>query len=254
MNDIDCISFNELMKNIINKPIEQINSYFDELMDKTYKKYDVIVVDEAQDFSMDEALAIRQMLRDDKDSVLYIFLDENQNLFNVDFESAFAIDSPPYILRYNIRNTGEIYRYATDTTGLGSDTKANNLFGVTPEVRKTKNRVQTVSTVSSIINRLVQKECVNTNSIVILSDLVYNESALSNETQLGPYIINSGERKNKSNEILFRTVSEYKGLESDVVIYIISPRHMEIDDRARKQEDYVAITRARYYLYIIEQK
>ena len=253
-SDVDCWDFVSYIEKQLNRPIETVESVFDEISKAKHESYDVIVVDEAQDFSIDEAFAIRQLLKDEHKSVLYVFLDENQNLFNVDFDSAFAIDTKPYILRYNIRNTGEIYRYASESTGLGAETKANNLLGVVPEIRKTKNRVQTISTVASIINRLVQKECVSTKSIVILSDLEYNKSALAGETQIGAYNINIGETPIKDEEIMFRTVAEYKGLESDVVVYVTSPEHALIDERARKKEDYVAYTRARYYLYLVEQK
>lgn len=34
-------------------------------------------------------------------------------MFSKDFEDSFAIDYPPVILRYNIRNTGRIYENAT---------------------------------------------------------------------------------------------------------------------------------------------
>ena len=253
-SDVDCWDFVSYIEKLLNRPIEMVESVFDEISKAKHQSYDVIVVDEAQDFSIDEAFAIRQLLKDEQKSVLYVFLDENQNLFNVDFDSAFAIDTKPYILRYNIRNTGEIYRYASESTGLGAETKANNLLGVVPEIRKTKNRVQTISTVAAIINRLVQKECVSTKSIVILSDLEYNKSAFAGETQIGAYNINIGKTPRKDEEIMFRTVAEYKGLESDVVVYVTSPEHALIDERARKKEDYVAYTRARYYLYLVEQK
>lgn len=249
----DCIDFVSLMEKSIDVKQMGDAGFFDAISKANHDKYDAIVVDEAQDFSLDEALAIRLFLKDDKQSVLYVFLDENQNLFNVDFESAFAIDTPPYVLRYNIRNTGEIYKYATEDTGLGKDTKANTLLGVVPEVRVTKNRIQTISTISSILNRLVQKECVSTKSIVILSDVSYNDSVLAGETQLGQYkLITNGEATG-ANDILFRTVGEFKGLESDVIVYLTSPQHNEIDVRAMKKEDYVAYTRARYYLYIVHQ-
>lgn len=249
----ECVDFQTLMLRYSDESTIKSKGYFDAISEQRHEKYDAIVVDEAQDFSLDEALAIRLFLRDEHESILYVFLDENQNLFDVNYESAFAIDLPPYILRYNIRNTGEIYRYATEDTGLGNETKANMLLGVVPEVRMTKNRIQTISTVSSILNRLVQKECVNTKSIVILSDVEYNTSVLAEETQLGQYKIIPSGKADGTKDILFRTVSEYKGLESDVVIYLTSPQHREIDVRARKKEDYVAYTRARYYLYIVHQ-
>ena len=250
----ECYDFEQFMKRILEKENLDSVSLFDEVMECGHVRYDAIVVDEAQDFSVDEALALRLLLKDENNSVLYVFLDENQNLFNVNFDSAFSIDTPPYILRYNIRNTGEIYKYATDETGLGIETKANTLLGVTPEITKTKNRVQTLSTVAAILKRLVQKECVDAKSIVILSDLEYTQSAFANELQVGKYSIQSGAATNKSDEILFRSIADYKGLESDVVIYVKSPQHKRIDERAKKKEDYVAYTRARYYLYIVEQE
>lgn len=251
---VDCYDFLKMAETILGKQVSEIKSYFDEMSEVSHEKYDVIVVDEAQDFTVEEALAVRQLLKDEKQSILYVFLDENQNLFDVRFNSAFAIDTLPYVLKYNIRNTGEIYRYATENTGLGTETKANNLLGVAPDVRKTKNRVQTISTVANILNRLIQKECVSAKSIVLLSDLVYEDSAFSGETHIGAYKINTGKASEKDDEILFRTVAEYKGLEADVVIYVTSPKHFDIDKRARKKEDYVAFTRARYYLYLVEEK
>ncbi len=89
---------------------------------------------------------------------------------------------------------------------------------------------------------------------MLLSDLAYEDSAFSGETQIGVYKINTGKASGKDDEILFRTVAEYKGLEADVVIYVTSPKHFEIDERAKKKEDYVAFTRARYYLYLVVEK
>ena len=77
-------------------------------------------------------LSIRALLKEDY-STFYVFFDENQNVFSKDFADSFAIDYPPVILRYNIRNTGRIYDNAIQKTGLGTDTVANSLLGVEPE-------------------------------------------------------------------------------------------------------------------------
>ena len=105
-----------------------------ELMDQIEadKKYDSIIVDEAQDFDIDMGFAIRSLLRDEGNSSLYVFYDKNQNVFEMDFENAFAIDAPPYVLLYNIRNTGSIYKCAVERTNLGHDTVANSIVGVHP--------------------------------------------------------------------------------------------------------------------------
>ncbi len=132
-----CKSFSDLMCSILQlKSVDEVESLFDAIDMTNHEVYDAIVVDEAQDFTVDEAMAIRLLLKNQEDSCFYVFLDKNQNLFDIDYESAFAIDSKPYVLRYNIRNTGEIYKYAIEETGLGKETIANQLLGVSPEIKK----------------------------------------------------------------------------------------------------------------------
>lgn len=249
-----CKSFAELMCSVLHiDDVGKIESLFDAIDGVEHESYDAIIVDEAQDFSVDEAMALRLLLKDQKLSCFYVFLDKNQNLFDVDHESAFAIDSRPYVLRYNIRNTGEIYKYAIEDTGLGKETIANQLLGVSPEIKKYKNRIQAISILSGIINRLVQKEYVAPNSIVILSDSEFQESVLAGETKLGVYSIAFSSFDCKDDEILFMTASEYKGLESDIVIYLKNRLDSEVDGQLRNRENYVAYTRARYYLYVVEK-
>lgn len=249
-----CKSFHHLMRDILKIPDDnKVGSFFDEVDKTDHERFDALIVDEAQDFSDDEALAIRLLLKDEKDSCLYVFMDKNQDLYGIDHENKFAMNSDPYILRYNIRNTGEIYQYAIDETGLGKETIANQLLGVEPDVKKYKTNMQALSTMAGIINRLVQKECVNTNSIVVLSDAPYAESVLSGETRIGAYPIVFSTKDRGDGDILFMTASEYKGLESDVVIYLKSRRDAEVDGPLRNKENYVALTRARYYLYIVER-
>ena len=79
-------------------------------------------------------------------SSLYVFYDKNQHVFEMDFENAFAIDAPPYVLRYNIRNTGSIYQCAVERTNLGHDTVANNIIGVQPEIHNYTKPSQAVMT------------------------------------------------------------------------------------------------------------
>lgn len=249
-----CRSFNDLMCFILQiKSVDEVDSLFDIVNMTNHEVYDAIVVDEAQDFTVNEAMAIRLLLKNQEESCFYVFLDKNQNLFDIDYESAFAIDSKPYVLRYNIRNTGEIYKYAVEETGLGKETIANQLLGVSPEIKKYKNRIQAISTLSRIVNRLVQKEYVKSSSIVILSDSKYQDSVLAGETKLGIYSLAFSTLDCKEDEILFMKASDYKGLESDIVIYLKNKKDEDVDGQLRNRENYVAYTRARYYLYVVER-
>ena len=219
------------------------------------KKYDSIIVDEAQDFDIDMGLAIRSLMLDDSTSSLYVFYDKNQNVFEMDFENAFAIDAPPYVLRYNIRNTGSIYQCAVERTNLGRDTVANNIVGVHPEIHNYTKPSQAVKALSLIVNRLVQKEYVPSESIVIVSDSPYENSILAGETRIGAYnLVFKHYRDVCEDEICFKTAEEFKGLESNVVIYLTHEFTNLPSSTIDNRKEYVAITRARYYLYVLNTK
>lgn len=228
---------------------------FDLVDQAVHKKYDSIIIDEGQDFDADMGLTVRLFLKDDSASSLYVFYDVNQNVFEYKVDNAFAIDSPPFILRYNIRNTGCIYKCAVETTGLGGDTIANQLLGVEPDIRHYNSVLQAVKGLSNIVTRLTQKEYVKTQSIVILSDEPYDKSVLATESRVGAFDISFKDLKEiKDTEICFKTAGEFKGLEADVVIYLKNEYPSTPRNEIERRREYVALTRARYYLYVLETK
>lgn len=260
---ITCTTFESLMGDILgddffHSPVNTNGCYccFDMLGEKkNIKKYDSIIIDEAQDFDIDMGLSVRCLLKDDKHSDLYVFYDENQNVFEQNFENAFLIEYPPFILRYNIRNTGNIYQCATDRTRLGTDTIANHLLGVEPEILTHANVAQTLKTLTNIVNRLTQKEFVSTKSIVLLSDDKFEDSILAGEQRIGSYNISfKALRDIGDDEICFKTSESFKGLEADIVIYLKSNYEVIPNLISERCKEYVALTRARYYLYILNTK
>lgn len=260
---IECCTYDELMLRLLGDKYltapqnEHGNRCCFELLgDVPYgNKYDSIVVDEAQDFDVDMGLSIRALLRSEGNSDLYVFYDKNQNVFSTNFENAFAIDTPPYVLRYNIRNTGCIYRCAVDRTNLGRDTIASSIEGVQPESHNYAKRSQAVKALTNIVNRLVQKEHVDTRSIVIVSDVAYQQSILADEDKIGAYSLSFGSFDSvNSDEICFKTAEEFKGLEANIVIYLKHNFENIPETEIHHKREYVAITRARYYLYILSTK
>lgn len=252
-DNIICLSLAQYFDKYYSVDVNNVGDILEKVDFDVADKFDAIIVDEAQDLNDEVAVALKLLLKDEKKSYFYVFFDENQNLFNVDFNGKFDIDERPYILRYNIRNTGAIYNYATKITYLGLDTVANNLIGCDPEVSICKNKMQVISQISKIINKLVLKEYVSCKSIVVLTDCQYEKSCLFGEDALGVFKLS-----NISNEtdktILVKSVSDFKGLESDVVIYLNDHSFKNIDPDIKKRIDYVAYTRAKYYLYVIDMK
>ncbi len=259
---IDFRTYGELMRETIGElyDFSAVNengnrNCFDYVADAHPKLYDSIIIDEGQDFDADMGLTVRLLLKDEKESDLFVFYDVNQNVFEYKVDNAFAIDFPPFILRYNIRNTGCIYKCAVDTTGLGVDTIANQLLGVEPDIRQYNSVLQGIKGLSNIVTRLTQREYVSTKSIVILSDEPYEKSILATETRIGAFDISFGDLRDiKDNEICFKTSEEFKGLEADVVIYLKNDYPGNSMAEMEKRKEYVALTRARYYLYMLQMK
>lgn len=212
-------------------------------------KYDLVIVDEGQDFTEDWAFCANLMVKDN--GSLYVFYDESQNIFSRNFGEKFFIDGPPFVLRYNIRNTANIYRYTQEQTNLGLDTIANQIEGVEPDCRKFTRKAQAVAFIDSVINKLVTREGVDPRKIVILSNRKKENSILSETTFVGGQNLSNERILPNIESIAYRTIQGFKGLESDVVIYINHTYKDEPKTESVRATLYTAQTRARFYLFVL---
>ena len=213
------------------------------------QRYDLVIVDEGQDFTEDWAFCANLVVKDN--GSLYVFYDESQNIFRRNFGENFFIDGPPFVLRYNIRNTANIYRFAQEQTNLGLDTIANQIEGVEPDCRKFTRKAQAVAFIDSVINKLVSREGVGPQKIVILSNRKKENSILSETTSVGGCNLSDERILHDADSITYRTIQGFKGLESDVVIYINHTYKDEPKTESVRATLYTAQTRARFYLYVL---
>lgn len=223
---------------------------YSELISKVddISKFDLVVVDEAQDFTEDWAFCANLLTKDNGE--LYVFYDESQNVFSRHFGDKFYIDAAPFVLRYNIRNTSNIYQYTKDRTSLGLDTLINQIEGVEPDIRILGKKQQVLAFIDSTVNKLINKEGVSADKIVILCNREKNESIMGDVEWVGGYPIS--EDLLSAGTIKFSTVEDFKGLESDIIIYInYTYKNEPITDDVRSIQ-YTALTRARFYLYVID--
>ncbi|MBL9041375.1 MAG: AAA family ATPase [Myxococcales bacterium] len=87
----------------VNDEIEQATQFFA----SSSKRYDAIIVDEGQDFREEWWNVIRRALVDSEQSILYIFLDDNQAL--MPHRGKPPVHAAPFRLSRNCRNSGEIF-------------------------------------------------------------------------------------------------------------------------------------------------
>ena len=250
--NIDAFAFSILKDKAISAPEHAGCKEYSSLLSDVpnLKRYDLIVVDEGQDFTEDWAFTANIFLKDS--GSLYVFYDESQNIFRRDYGDKFFIDVPPFVLRYNIRNTANIYRYTQAKTNLGLDTIANHIEGVEPDYRCFSRKQQAIAFIDSIINKLVDKEGVSPRKIVIISNRRKDNSILNDTHTVGAYPVSDEKILPSTNTIAFRTVQGYKGLESDVIIFINHTYKNEPMTESVRATLYTAQTRARFFLYVID--
>ena len=208
-----------------------------------------MITDEGQDFSEDWAYCVNLLVKDQ--GSLYVLFDECQNIFQRDFADKFYIDTPPFVLRYNIRNTANIYRYAQERSNLGLDTVTNQIEGVDPDHRSFKRKAHLISFLDSVINKLVNREGVAKDKIIVLSDRKKEKSVLSEIDTLGGCPMDDIYDGN-TNTIKYRTIQGFKGLEADVVIFLNHTYKNEPQTDRKRALLYTALTRARFFLYCVD--
>ena len=249
--EIDCIDVETLFQQFLDEDLSYPETengeklYFDLLEGKELKKYDAIMIDEAQDFCLDWALSINSFLN--QDGVFYVFYDENQNIYSRNFEDGFMIDSEPYLLTNNIRNTRNIHQWVKEKTSVGEQVISNDVFGSDPEIYSVKNEQNAIIQLNEIINKLVLEECVDPSSIVVLGN-----DSLAENMSIGSFTLSSTGAG--SNVINYQTVADYKGLEANVVIYMNKWPSGVTKNKEYYDLLYLAGTRAKYFLYVIDIK
>jgi len=250
--NIDALAFSLLKNKALSAPEHNGCKEYSHLLCEleSIPKYDLIVVDEGQDFTEDWAFFANLLLAD-KGS-LYVFYDESQNIFKRDFGEKFFIDEPPFVLRYNIRNTANIYRYAQEQTNLGLDTIANQIEGVDPAYRCFVRKAQAISYLDYIVSRLISKEGVSPYKIVVLSNRKKENSILNETPTLGGQPLSDENKLPNSDCLAYRTVQGFKGLEADIIIFINHTYKNEPKTETVRAALYTAQTRARFFLYVID--
>jgi hypothetical protein len=217
-------------------------------MDVLESSYDAIVCDEGQDFREEYWFALELLLSSSKTSPLYVFFDDNQNLY--ERNSSFPIPDQPYPLTANCRNTDKIH-------------DAVYLYYSGPRVAPPRIRGQDIGLLaSSSVPRQAQKlhtrivELISRGGVlprdiaVLIADsprkAMYYE-ALRHLPLPGPaHWLEEGMRM--ENAVLLDTVKRFKGLESPVVfLWGLGGRGLERETEIL----YVGMSRAKSLLYLV---
>lgn len=282
-NDVDCrgnskcypiyeylVSEYERLAN--NKDYEKINPFNDRINflfkfvgeqiennHKEIKKYDCVIIDEAQDILLcDETiLFFNNILCDEiKDGSFYVFYDSNQNIFdkknnNKKIYQYDGFDEYRYTkltLEKNCRNSIDIEELSDEIVKKKDDNLAkikkffnnkNNL-----KIYEIKGDLRSIiEKIKNEINKLKDDKVDNKQITILFNRKVDENNNILNELKknydLEEYSLNH-------KKITFTTVAKFKGLENDVIIYINDNKYCKFEDH------YVAITRAKAIIIIFQ--
>lgn len=218
-------------------PDSLINSY-----DICPIEYDVVIVDEGQDFRDEFWLSIEILLDRKEQTNFYIFHDSNQSIYT-SIDSLPINDAPLYLLD-NCRNTAPIHNLAykyyngieIEPPDLAGD---SNLWIDCEESNKSQ-----ADEIASLINRLIISERISPSDITILT---IGNFSLAKEllatSKFSKYFQYKGVGQN--DLVLVETAKRFKGLESKLVILWILN-----DEDVSDSLLYVSISRARLRLWI----
>lgn len=209
------------------------------------RKFDVIIIDEGQDFQEHWLLCLETMLK--QEGELYIFADPNQDLFNgglKELRNRYNISK--HKLSNNLRNADTINKWLLPYSGNTSiRSKLTNGVPVTPI--SYKDQLEEKRLIEKEIGRLVSQG-LPLNRILILSPYRLEKGCLQGTTRIKEWPI--VDFKTKGHGIRYATIRSFKGLEADVV-FLIDIK----DSKACTPADvYVGASRARYMLYVFHHE
>lgn len=210
------------------------------------ERYDAVVVDEGQDFHEDWWVALQTLLRDPDHGILYVFFDDNQSLYTD--RARLPVETPPYVLTRNCRNTREIHRWVGRYYRGDAEPEAAGPEGRPPVALRYRDERELREHVRRTLHQLVAEERVPERDLVVLTPHGRARSALWRDPQFGNLRLTDAWPP-APNHVQWSTVHAFKGLERPVVVLAEVGR-----EGFRPQELlYVGGSRAMSHLVVIER-
>ena len=212
-------------------------------------RYDALVVDEAQDFSLGWWYALIGAIIVDMDSTpIYAFMDANQSLRG-------KVEDPPldfqtrFVLSINCRNTKRIARTSAALLDLDARVFKGAPSGALPRLLRPKTLDQQKGLVMEEVRKLMSQEDVRPDQLALIGSTAWNTGCLSDLSEIDDVpLVSSAEEWQDGQGILVTTARSFKGLEADVILlYGLA----DLNPFFTKTDLYVACTRAKNLLIVL---
>ena len=166
---------------------------------------------------------MQSLLRDEEESLFYVFLDPVQNLYGRTLQRELGAVNAR--LTYNCRNTQAIGTYS----GQFVD-RAPKFREATPEGDQVSRKAvgsadEMLEVLRQELHRVVREGQVSNRDVVVLSPV--KESPAWKKRKIGPFeLVDLDTPIRRSDQIRFSTIYSFKGLEADAVFIVdVTPAH-----------------------------
>ena len=220
----------------------------DEVLTGSLPEFDVLIIDEGQDFHELWFESLERMLKPEGN--YYVFMDEHQNIFQayqkVPGNRAFF----NFPLTENCRNTKKIIDYLQQVVQEKTQINQKMDTPVGDEVKQIvyRNDTEQLNLIKEHWLQLVEQEGIRPDRIVVMFNSLKKDSCIGSTRKLGKYPIEAVDRHGRLNPkaVNYTGINTFKGLEADVVM-IIDTDKVENPDY---QVLYTQASRAKYLLYV----
>lgn len=221
--------------------------------------FDAILVDEGQDFHPNWCECLKHLFGKYRSRIFYVFYDDNQKIFSkkkdlpiTDLIVNAGLGNHLFKLKDNLRNTKRIHDFSIQKTRLGETARPLELEGVPPEEMLGLDEVKARKFIEKKLHSLLKEFKIDKEKILVLSNRSIENSIFGSNRKLGEFTLTEGEGK-RANNIRFRTIQNFKGLESDIVILLVHKRdETENENYCYDELLYVGCTRAKHLLFLVE--
>lgn len=211
--------------------------------------YDVIIIDEGQDFRELWFESLEKLLK--PEGSYYVFLDKHQNIFNAYEKIPGKRHFFNYSLKENCRNTSliinQLESYISEKIARKPETPEGEPVKVIPFINDTEQ----LNKIKDEWLRLVEEENINPDRIVLMFNAQKRESCIGATRKFGKYHIEAVDRYGNLNPkaVNYTTINTFKGLEADVVFIIDTDKVTNPDYKVL----YTQASRAKYLLYVFKK-
>lgn len=220
----------------------------------TRRRFDAVLVDEAQDFEPEWWLLVEELLADRATSHLQLFLDDRQNLYGRELQLPFT--GPVFRLRRNCRNTRPIAAYAGAAIGATDEAALRHLpDGPAPVVVEVASAAEERDAVRRALHELVHEQGLSPEQVVMLGAHKLENSSFAEVRKLGNLTVRDAAEADAPNTVRYSTVHKFKGLEADAVLLVgIGEPSRVYDAESWRRFTYVGASRARVVLRVFVRK